>query len=73
MSKASRSIIVIGWNGAQILLHSNIRAKKNFVSQGTLGTIGQSGRARLNGRAELFRELWHKSACVLKVLMRPMC
>ena len=33
------------------------RAKKNFVSQGTLDTIYQSRRARLNGRAELFRQL----------------
>ena len=31
------------------------RVKKNFVSQGTLDTIDQSYRARLNGRAELFR------------------
>ena len=35
-------------------------AKKNFVSQGTLDTIDQSHRARLNGRAELVRELRHK-------------
>ena len=42
------------------------RAKKNFVSQGTLNTIDQSQRARLNGRAELFRELWHKTLRVLK-------
>ena len=27
------------------------RVKKNFVSQGTLDTIDQSRRARLNGRA----------------------
>ena len=33
------------------------RAKKNFVSQGTLDTIDQSRRARVNDRAELFREL----------------
>ncbi len=32
-------------------------AKKNFVSQGTLDTIDQSRRARLNGRAKLLREL----------------
>ena len=36
-------------------------AKKNFVSQGTLDTIDQSRRARLNGRAELFMELRYKS------------
>ena len=33
--------------------HSGV--KKNFVTQGTLDTIDQSRRARLNGRAELFR------------------
>ena len=37
------------------------RAKKNFVSQGTLDTIGQSRRARLNSRADLFSELRHKT------------
>ena len=41
--------------------------KKNFVSQGTLVTIDQIRRARLNGRAELFRELRHKSVCVIRV------
>ena len=30
--------------------------KRNFVSQGTLDTIDQCHRARLDGRAELFRE-----------------
>ena len=35
--------------------------KKNFISQGTLDTIEQSRRARLNGRAELFRELRRKT------------
>ena len=35
--------------------------KKNFVSQGTLDTIAQSHRPRLNGRAELFRELMRKT------------
>ena len=38
-------------------LGTHPRAKKNFVSQGRLDTIDQSRRARLNGRAELFREL----------------
>ena len=33
-------------------LGSHHRAKNNFVSQGTLDTIDQSHRARLNGRAE---------------------
>ena len=42
-------------------LGTHHRAKKNFVSQGTLDTIDQSRRARLNGRAELFRELRHKT------------
>ena len=42
-------------------------AKKNFVSQGTLDTIDQSRRARLNGRAELFIELRHKTVRALRV------
>ena len=42
-------------------------AKKNFVYQGTLHTIDQSYRARLNGRAELFRELRRKTVCALTV------
>ena len=44
-------------------LGTHLRAKKNFVSQGTLDIIDQSPRARLNGRAELFRELRHKTTC----------
>ena len=43
------------------------KAKKNFVSQGTLDTIAQSRRARLNGRAELFRELRRKTVRALRV------
>ena len=42
-------------------------AKKNFVSQGTLDTIDQSRRARLNGRAELFRVLRRKTVRALRV------
>ena len=42
-------------------------AKKNFVSQGTLEPNDQSCRARLNGRAELFRELRRKTVHVLRV------
>ena len=42
-------------------LGTHHRVKKNFVSQGTLDTIDQSRRARLNGRAELFRELSRKT------------
>ena len=38
-------------------LGTHCKAKKNFESQGTLDTIDQSCRARLNGRAELFKEL----------------
>ena len=38
-------------------LGTHRRAKNNFVSEGTLDTIDQSRKARLNGRAELFREL----------------
>ena len=41
-------------------------AKKNYVFQGTLDIIDKSCRARLNGRAELFRELRHKTVPVLK-------
>ena len=48
-------------------LGTHRRAKKNFVSQGTLDTIAQSRRARLNGRAELFRELRHKIERALRV------
>ena len=36
-------------------LGTHQRAKKNFVSQGTLDFIDWSRSARLNGRAELFR------------------
>ena len=43
------------------------RAKKNFVSQGTLDTIDQSRRARLNSKAELLREPRHKTVRGLRV------
>ena len=42
-------------------LGTHRRPKKNFVSQGTLDTIDQSRRDRVNGRAELFRELRRKT------------
>ena len=42
-------------------LGTHRRVKKNFLSQETLDTIDQSRRARLNGRAELFRELRRKT------------
>ena len=48
-------------------LGTHRRAKKNFVSQGTLDSIDQSCRARFNGRAELFRELRRKTVRVLRV------
>ena len=48
-------------------LGAHHRAKKNFVSQGTIDTIDQSCRARLTGRAELFRELRHKTVRALRV------
>ena len=48
-------------------LGTHRRAKKNFVSQGTLDTIDQSRMARLNGRAKLFREMRHKTVHVLRV------
>ena len=41
--------------------------KKNFVSQGTLDTIDQSRWARLNGRAESFRELRRKTERAIRV------
>ena len=37
------------------------------MSQGALDTIDQSRRARLNGRAELFRELRRKTVRALRV------
>ena len=40
-------------DAARRCLETHWRAKYNFVSQGTLDTIAQSCRARLNGRAEL--------------------
>ena len=48
-------------------LETHRRAKKNFVSQGTLDTINQSSMASLNGRAALFKELRHKTAHALRV------
>ena len=48
-------------------LGTHRRAKKNFVSQATLDTNDSSFSARLNGRAELFRELRHKTGRVLRV------
>ena len=48
-------------------LRTHLRAKKNFLFQGTLDTIDQSHRARLNGRAELLRELRRKTARALRV------
>ena len=48
-------------------LGTDQRAKKNFVSQGTLDTIDQSCMARLNCRAELFTELRNKTARALSV------
>ena len=58
-------------------LGTHRRAKKTFVSQGTLDTIDQSRRARLNGRAELFRELRRKTVRAQrvdkKVYVRGIC
>ena len=48
-------------------LGTHRRAKKNFDSQGALDAIGQRHRARLNGRAELFRELRRKTVHALRV------
>ena len=41
--------------------------QRRILSQGTLDTIDQSRRARMNGRAELFRELRRKSVRALRV------
>ena len=48
-------------------LGTHRRVKKNFVSQGTQDTIDHSRRAKLNGRAELFRELRRKTVLALRV------
>jgi len=48
-------------------LRTHQKVKKNFVSQEILDTIGQSCRASLNGRAELFRELRRKTVRGLRV------
>ena len=48
-------------------LGTHRRVKNNFVSQGTLDTIDQSRRTRLNGRAELFSELRRKTERALRV------
>ena len=48
-------------------LGTHRRTKNNFVSQGAMDTIDQSRRARLNGRAELFRELRSKTVRALRV------
>jgi len=48
-------------------LGTHQRLKKNFVSQGTLDTIYQSHRIRLNSRAELFRELSCQTVLALRV------
>ena len=48
-------------DGASGCLGTHHMAKKNLVYQGILDTIDQSRRARLNGRAELFRELTCKT------------
>ena len=41
--------------------------QRRILSQGTLDTIDHSHRARLNGRAELFRKLRRKTVCALRV------
>ena len=49
----------MSWNSPQ--------GEEEFFSHGTLNTIDQSRRARLNGRAELFRELRRKTVHALGV------
>ena len=46
-------------------LGTHRRTKMNFVSHGSLDTIDQSRRDRLNGIAELFRELRRKTEQML--------
>ena len=41
----------------------------NFVSQGAMDTIDHNRRARINGKAEMFRELRSKTVCALRVAM----
>ena len=41
--------------------------QRGILSQGTLDIIDQSRRARLNGRAELFREVRHQTVSALMV------
>ena len=41
--------------------------EEEFASKGALVTTDQSRSTRLNGRAELFRELRRKTVCALKV------
>ena len=53
-------------------LGTHCQAKKNFVSQGTLYTIDQSHRAKLSGRAELWRELRCKPVRALRWTRKPM-
>ena len=48
-------------------LGAHCQVKKNLVYQGTLDTIDQRRRARLNGRAELFRELRRPTVRALRV------
>ena len=50
-------------------LEAHQQAKRNFVSQGTLNTIDECLRARLDGRTELFREQRHKTVLLLRVPM----
>ena len=56
---------ILGVAGECLRTHN--RAKNNFVSQGTLDSIDQHHRARLNGRAELLRELRRKTVRALRV------
>ena len=59
--------ITISLGVASGCLGTHHQARKKFFSQGILDTIDQSHRARLNGRAELFRELRRKTGHALRV------
>ena len=54
-------------NVASGCLVTHQRSTKNIVSQGTLDANDQRHSTRLNGRAELFRELRHKTVRALRV------
>ena len=51
-------------------LGTHSQAKKNFCLPRDVDTFDQSRRHRLNGRAELLREMRHKTVCALRVILQ---